>query len=41
MLELKLGFELVLVHTGRPIVRKRLWEEAGATNSWDHFELIG
>lgn len=25
MLELKLGFELVLVHTGRPIMRKRLF----------------
>lgn len=41
VLELKLGFELVLVHTGRPIMGKRLWGEAGATNSWDHFELLG
>lgn len=36
VLELELGLELV--HTGRPIVRKRLWGEVGATISWDHFE---
>lgn len=41
VLELKLGFELVLVHTGRPIMGKRLWGEAEATNSWDHFERRG
>lgn len=35
VLELKLGFELVLVHTGRAIVGKRLHGEAGATYSWD------
>lgn len=39
VLELKLGFELLLVHTGRPIVRQRLWREVGATVSWEHFEL--
>lgn len=37
VLELELGFELV--HTGRPIVGKRLWVEGGATISWDHFGL--
>lgn len=33
VLELELRFELLLllVHTGRPIVRKRLWGEVGAT----------
>lgn len=36
VLELKLGFELLLVHTGRPIVRKRLWGEVGTTISRDH-----
>lgn len=44
VLELKLGFELLLlllVHTGRPIVRKRLSGEVGATISRDHFELAG
>ncbi len=41
VLELKLGFELLLVHTGRPIVRKRLWGEVGETVSGDHFELTG
>lgn len=39
VLELKLRFELLLVHAGRPIVRKPLWGEAGATISWDPFEL--
>lgn len=34
VLELKLGFELLMVHTGRPIMRKRLW--GGVTISWDH-----
>lgn len=29
VLELKLGFELVLVHTGLPIMRMRLWGEVG------------
>ena len=38
-LKLKLGFELVLAHTGWPIMGKRLWGEAGATKSWDHLEL--
>lgn len=27
VLELVLGFELVLAHTGGPIMRKRLWKE--------------
>lgn len=27
VLELMLGFELVLAHTGGPIMRKRLWKE--------------
>lgn len=39
VLELKLGFELLLIHTRRSIMGKRLWGgEAGATNSWDHFK---
>lgn len=37
VLELRLGFELLLVHTGRPIMRKPLWGEVGATVSWDLF----
>lgn len=37
VLELKLGFELVLVHTGRPIMGKRLWGEAGATKQLGPF----